>query len=110
MRMAARSSAAAVLRSARRRAGLSQRRLARRAATTQSVVARIESGETSPRWDTLRHLLRAAGFELRAEVIPRPRADSHMMDDVARILRLSPEDRLREVAALNRFVAATHRA
>jgi predicted transcriptional regulator len=108
--MTLRSSAGELLRAARRRAGLSQRRLARRAATTQSVVARIETGETSPRWDTLRQLVRAAGFDLRAEVIPRPRADSHMMQDVARILRLSPEDRLREVAALNRFVAAARRA
>jgi hypothetical protein len=34
---------------------------------------------------------------------------SHMMQDVARILRLSPEDRLREVAAVSRFVANTRR-
>jgi hypothetical protein len=32
-----------------------------------------------------------------------------MMQDVARILRLSPEDRLREVAAVSRFVANTRR-
>ena len=38
------ASAAKLLREARSRAGLSQRALARRAGTTQSVVARIEAG------------------------------------------------------------------
>jgi predicted transcriptional regulator len=98
--------AAKLLRSARERAGLSQRALARRAATTQSVVARIEAGQTSPGWVTLDALIRAAGYELRAEIVPKPTARSHMMRDVARILRLSPENRIREVAAIDRFVAA----
>jgi len=101
--------AAALLRSARLRAGLSQRALARRARTTQSAVARIEAGATSPGWDTLVRLLRAAGFDLRSEIVPRPTARSHMMQDVDRILRLAPEDRLREVAAVSRFVAFTRR-
>jgi hypothetical protein len=73
------------------------------------VVARIESGETSPGWNTLAKLLRAAGFDLEADIVPRPTARSHMMQDVARILRLSPEDRLREVAAVSRFVTSAHR-
>lgn len=103
-------SAAALLREARVRAELTQRALARRAGTTQSVVARIEGGQTSPGWDTLQRLLRATGFDLRAEIGPRPSIRSHMMQDVARILRLSPEDRLREVAAVSRFVANTRRA
>jgi|SRR5579863_512178 transcriptional regulator with XRE-family HTH domain len=107
--MAQRSTAAALLRAARARAKLTQRALAGRAGTTQAVVARIESGRTSPGWDTLQRLLRASGFDLRAEIIPRPSIQSHMMQDVARILRLSPEDRLREVAALSRFVANTRR-
>jgi transcriptional regulator with XRE-family HTH domain len=107
--MNARPTAAALLRAARRGADLTQRALARRAGTTQAVVARIESGETSPGWDTLQRLLRASGFDLRAEIIPRPSSRSHMMGDVARILRLSPEDRLREVAAVSRFVANTRR-
>lgn len=104
------ASAAALVRDARARAGLTQRALAQRARTTQSVVARIESGDATPRWETLLHLLRAAGFDLRAELVPRPTARSHMMQDVERILRLSPEDRLREVGAVSRFVASTRRA
>jgi len=88
---------------ARRRAGLTQRALAKRADTAQSVVARIERGQTSPSGRTLDRLLAAAGFELRAHLLPRPVLESHMLEDVRRILCLSPEDRLREVANLSRF-------
>lgn len=103
------TSAARLLETARTNAGLSQRELARRARTTQAVIARIEAGLASPRWDTLQGLLRAAGFELRAEAGVGAAAASHMLADVDRILSLSPEDRLREVGALNRFVAAARR-
>ena len=95
---------------ARVRAGLSQRLLARRAGTSQSVVARIELGETSPTWDTLARLIQAAGFDLRAEISIRPVAGSHMLLDVPRILGLSPEARLLEVANLERFVTQARRA
>lgn len=103
------SSPAGLLREARTRAGLSQRELASRARTSQSVIARIELGETSPSWDTLERLLAAAGVELEARLVPRPVVDSHMLDDVARIRRLTPEQRLAEVANLSRFIAAARR-
>jgi transcriptional regulator with XRE-family HTH domain len=99
-----------LLHAARARAGLSQRRLAQRAGTTQSVVARIELGETSPTWQTLTRLLAAAGFELDTRISVRPVAGSHMLDDVARILSLTPEERLREVANASRFASAVRRA
>jgi len=99
-----------VLRLARTRAGLSQRQLAHRAGTTQSVVARIELGETSPTWDTLTRLVAAAGFDLDARLTLRPVAQSHMLADVPRILGLTPEERLREVANASRFAAAARRA
>ncbi len=95
-----------LLRTVRARAGLSQRELARRAGTVQSVVARIELGETSPSWDTLARLVAAAGFELEAEATVAPVAGSHMLEDVRRILSLTPEARLEELAALARFVSA----
>ncbi len=95
-----------VVRNARRQAGLSQRDLARRARTAQSVVARIEAGTTSPTWDTLSRLLAAAGFELRASVALRPVKRSHMLDDVPRILRLTPEGRLIELRNASRFFTA----
>ena len=100
----------ALLREARQRAGLSQRQLAHRARTAQSVVARIERGQTSPSWDTLARLLAAAGFAIHTELDPRSRPRSHMLDDVARILALPPERRLDEVRNLSRFVHAARRA
>ncbi len=101
--------AARLVREARRQAGLTQRALAERAGTAQSVVARIERGQTRPGSETLARLLAASGFELRAELVPLPVVDSHMLDDVGRILSLSPEDRLREVAHVSRLVAAARR-
>ena len=95
-------SAGALLRDARERAGLSQRELARRAGTSQSVVSRIEAGKTDPGYETLRHLLASAGFLLRSELVLAPVVDSHMLADVGRILRLTPEQRLLEAANLSR--------
>lgn len=56
--------AATLLRTARVRAGLSQRALAARAGTSQAAVAAIESGRKSPRLATLERLLDAAGASL----------------------------------------------
>jgi transcriptional regulator with XRE-family HTH domain len=100
----------AILRQARLRAGLTQRELAVRASTSQSVVARIEQGRSDPSTATLARLLAAAGFELRAELTPIAVADTHMLDDVARILALTPEARLLEVRNVSRFEAAVRRA
>jgi predicted transcriptional regulator len=96
-------SASHLLLAARRRAGLSQRALAHRAGTSQSVVARIEAGTTDPSSGTLQRLLAAAGFELRAELVVAGVADSHMLSDVGRILSLTPEQRLDEVRSVARF-------
>ena len=100
---------ATLLLEARSRAGLVQRELAERASTSQSVVARIERGQTIPSVETLDRLLAAAGFELKKILLPKPVVRSHMLDDSARILRLSPVERLREVANVSRFVSAARR-
>lgn len=100
---------AELLKTARRRSGLSQRSLAKRAGTSQSVVARIELGETSPTWDTLTRLLRAADLELEPRLVPNAVLGSHMLDDVARIRSLSPVDRLREVANVSCFLSGARR-
>jgi transcriptional regulator with XRE-family HTH domain len=102
--------AATLLHEARTRAGLSQRALARRAGTTQSVVARIEAGHTSPTWETLQRLLQAADVELHAQLEPRVVVGSHMLDDVPRILRMTPEQRLEEVKNLSEFLSVARRA
>src|SRR5215211_1571128 len=65
----------ALLREARVKAGLSQRELARRAGTAQSVVARIERGQTSPTIDTLERLMAATGHDLDVELVPRTASD-----------------------------------
>ena len=98
-----------LVRSARERAALSQRTIASRAGTAQSVVARVETSVTDPTSSTLARLLSAAGYELRCELIPIPVVDSHMLDDVRRILSLTPEERLLEVRNLARFEAAARR-
>ncbi|MGH7646077.1 MAG: helix-turn-helix domain-containing protein [Gemmatimonadales bacterium] len=97
--------AANLLREARSRAGLSQRQLARRAHTAQSVVARTEGGLASPSWGTLARLLAAAGFQLDARLATRAALGSHMLDDVPRILRLTPEERLAELRNASRLAA-----
>ncbi len=104
------SGPATLVREARTRAGLSQRELARRAGTAQSVVARVESGATSPTWDTLSRLLSATGFSLDINLEPSIVVGSHMLDDVARILAMTPEVRLAELANASAFFGAVRRA
>ena len=102
-------SAAGILRDAREAAGLTQRELAKKAGTSQSVVARVELGENSPSWDTLSRLVRAAGHNLVPSLERVPAVDRSMLDDVPRILGLTPQQRLEEVASVGRFVAAARR-
>jgi transcriptional regulator with XRE-family HTH domain len=49
---------------ARKRAGLSQRELARRMGTAQSVITRLELGERSPNIKTLRKMAEVTGSRL----------------------------------------------
>jgi transcriptional regulator with XRE-family HTH domain len=57
-----------LLRDARDHAGLTQRELARRAGTSQAMVARIERGQQSPSIATLDRLVRACGLDLRVGI------------------------------------------
>jgi transcriptional regulator with XRE-family HTH domain len=58
--------AAAILRDARRRAGLTQAELARRGGTSQATVSAYERGHKAPSVETLARLLAAAGARLTA--------------------------------------------
>jgi hypothetical protein len=58
---------------------------------------------------TLASLLEAAGFALRVRLEPAVSVDTHMLEDVERILSLTPEERLLEAANLSRFEAAVKR-
>lgn len=100
---------ATLVKNARILAGMTQRQLARKAHTAQSVVARIELGETSPSWHTLTRLLGAAGFDLLPELRRIRKLDPSELDDVPRILRLTPEERLLEVARVSRFIVGARR-
>ncbi len=62
---------------ARHDGGLSQRELAERAGTSQAAIAAYESGRRSPSLATLVRIVRAAGQDLRIQVVPY---DDH--DDV----------------------------
>ena len=55
---------------ARQRAGLSQAEVAKRMGTTQSVVARLESGRSLPSSTSLALYAAATGSRLRVELLP----------------------------------------
>lgn len=62
--------------------GLSQRELAELCGTTQSAIARLESGARPPRLDTLLRIASALDCELSVRFRPRtrPRRSSHADD------------------------------
>ncbi|MBI4730391.1 MAG: helix-turn-helix transcriptional regulator [Acidobacteria bacterium] len=59
-----------LVRLARLERGLSQRDLARKAATSQAAVAAYESGRRSPSLQTLARIVRSAGLDLRIRLEP----------------------------------------
>ncbi len=59
---------------ARRRAGLSQAELAKRMKTTQSTIARLESGRGLPSTRTLGRFAKATGHRLKISFEPLKRA------------------------------------
>jgi len=61
---------------ARNRAGLSQAELARRMKTTQSTIARLESGRGLPSTRTLGRFAKATGHRLKISFEPLKRARS----------------------------------
>lgn len=109
---------AAIVTDARLRAGLSQRELAQRAGTSQSAVARIESGAVSPSLETVRRLVGACGFELRLSLVPASAADlvvEAYKRDVDRTLlrenlRKTVEERLADADAFRKSAEQLRRA
>jgi transcriptional regulator with XRE-family HTH domain len=93
-------SASQLLRKARARSGISQRRLALRAGTSQDAISRIERGIESPTLERLAHLLLMLGERLELSAVPLGGAG----DDAGP--RLTPDERLREAASWN-LVATT---
>jgi transcriptional regulator with XRE-family HTH domain len=96
----------ALIRDARRIAGLSQQALAERLGTTQSVISRWERGQDSPRVDTLGRILQACGFE--ADLVFR-RHDDEDLAQIQEGIAMTPSQRLQTVENVSRFVTAARR-
>ncbi|MGW5452936.1 nucleotidyltransferase domain-containing protein [Nocardia sp. NPDC003979] len=63
------STAGSLVREARRRRGLPQRELAKRAGVAQSTVANVEAGRRQPSFAMVEQLLGAAGFRLGTALV-----------------------------------------
>jgi transcriptional regulator with XRE-family HTH domain len=91
-----------LLRDARKRHGVSQHSLARRAGTTQSAISRIERDGVSPTVGTLAELLNLIGEDL---VLGAEPTDSGIDRSLIRAnLALSPQERLDRGLAFSDFV------
>lgn len=93
--------AGALIRTRRRRRGLTQAQLALRSGTTQTAISRLESGARSPTVQTLGRILLVMGEDLRLGVGPLPHAydDAHLRAERA----LSPRRRLERAFAWMRL-------
>jgi transcriptional regulator with XRE-family HTH domain len=100
---------AEVLVSTRRRHGISQDRLARRAGTTQAVVSRIERGLVSPSVETVQRLLAAMGWELDLR-LRRSQWQDHDADALREFGTYDPQRRLDGIERAIRDVSALHEA
>jgi len=95
------SSAAALLREARERAGITQSELALRAGVSQGAVSRLERGDRSLTVEMLRRLLLVMGeeLELRSAPLPRRYDPAHLSAEA----RLTPAERLERAFAWTAF-------
>jgi transcriptional regulator with XRE-family HTH domain len=86
--------ASVLLREARVRQGISQRRLALRAGTSQDAISRIERGVESPTIERLTKLLFVLGERLELNTAPLGEAGGG-------VAKLTARERLREAASWN---------
>jgi hypothetical protein len=91
--------AGALLRQARKKAGLSQVELAARAGVTQSVVSAYESGHRQPAIPALAALIDAAGYELVLGLRRQPRRLGRLSGPVGRRVRRHRHDLIAAAAA-----------
>jgi transcriptional regulator with XRE-family HTH domain len=83
-----------LIREARLRAGLTQYELADRTGRDRSVIARWEQGAVAPSLETLVELVRACGFELPLELVPRGASN---LERLRKNVLLSPERRVQRI-------------
>ena len=93
--------ASALLREARRSAGLTQTQLAERLAVSQPVIARLEGSDSNPTWNTVVRALHATGHSVSLEQ-RRTAAVGLDLSQLRRRLALTPAERLRLFQASQR--------
>ncbi len=81
----------ALVRDARRCAGLTQVELARRSGTVQPAIAAYESGARTPNIATLERLLRACDYDVDVVARPRVRRGAASLRDLAITIRADLE-------------------
>lgn len=96
-----RMSGGTLVQQARRRAGLTQAQLAGRAGTTQSAIARVESGAMATSFDRVQALVAACGFTLEVRIVE---PDDDELAALRRNLSLTYDERLMRVTALSNFI------
>ncbi len=96
-----------LVREVRRRAGITQAELADRAGTTQSAIARWESGGASPSFENLQRIALAGGFALHVSVAPIDADHDRLISDA---LAKSPEQRLDDLMTRLRVQEQLHGA
>jgi predicted nucleotidyltransferase/DNA-binding XRE family transcriptional regulator len=93
------ATAGALLRQARKRAGLSQADLAARAGVTQSVVSAYESGQRQPSVPVLARLIGATGSELTLGLRRPPGRLIQLSGPIGRRVRRHRQDLIAAAAA-----------
>jgi transcriptional regulator with XRE-family HTH domain len=90
----------AIIRQARRDAGLTQQQLARRLGISQAAVAQLERPAANPTIATVERALRATNHRLELRAVPGAhRVDVSLLHEA---LRLAPAERIAAAARLTR--------
>lgn len=87
-----------LIRSARLRAGYSQKELAQQLGMASSSIARWETDTVEPGFSTLRRVLQACGFDIPPVLVPYER-DPERDAQVQKLQDLSPEARMERYLA-----------
>lgn len=103
MRCHTSSEVGGILREAREQQGLSQRRLALRAGTSQDAISRIERGNEAPTLERFEQLMLAMGQRLVLDV--EPLESPVPANELAASAQSTPAERLREAVGWNQLAS-----